>query len=340
MRRLAILALLAACDRSEPATLGSSTLVGDGGSTTRPSDAAVESSTTNDASTGGELVAGGEHRPSLLRASTSTFVWVRDDPADAAVVQGAPGSAPQVLTKGLSGVEAMRVDDAHAWVLAQGGLRAVALDGSGSTTVLAIASPSPVRDLALGASYVFYTEGPNGKLKRVPKAGGASDVVATGLVGPTSIAVDEPSAWVVESGESGALVAIALGTGTTTVIASNLREPHDVAVNDDAVFWIESGTFDPQSQKTTGAGVMTQKRGGGPTSVLAPTEGANHLHVTGSWVYFTAGTSVLRVPAAGGALEILASGVADPSGVVTQGGWVAWANRGTGDDGSVRRRTE
>lgn len=144
---------------------------------------------------------------------------------------------------------------------APAGTVAVAHDaGTDAPTIADAAPPDPGRvplltdagcfpfALALDAQYVYFTCAATGTVNRVPKLGGATEVLATGRPHPHRIAV---AGGVIAWGEygdppyflNGAVATLPVSGGAPTLVATNLRRVADVVWDSGELYFLENGTF-------------------------------------------------------------------------------------------------
>jgi hypothetical protein len=204
-----------------------------------------------------------------------------------------------------------------------------------------VSAPIPIRQIALGATDVFYTDAAAGVIKRVPKAGGSATVFASGLAGPSVLAVDASGVYVVESGDSGNVVRISLDGATSTKLATGQPDPQGIMLTATDVYWTNGGTFDVNAQVNVGAAIMKVPKAGGTPVEVVNVEGAKGMVADSTFLYFAAGDSIWRAPAAGGAKEAFAPLQKQPRSITADANYIYWANWGTGassyTDGDVRR---
>jgi len=176
-------------------------------------------------------------------------------------------------------------------------------------TALAAFQPNP-RVLAVDGTYVYFTCGNSGgpstgRVRRVPKAGGNVDEIASALDAPYAIVLAQSDAIVSlhePSAASGSLVKFAtMPNATQTTIVSAIPTPAWLITDGVSVFY---------STSANGAGVAVERTSlsSATTMDIAQTLGAffpGGLAIAGAYVYFTTGSAVYRALLAGGGAESL-----------------------------------
>ncbi len=179
--------------------------------------------------------------------------------------------------------------------------------------------------LALSVQYVYYTCAATGSVNRVPKLGGATEVLATGRPHPHRIAVaNGVVAWGEYGGPpyflDGAVVTIPVTGGTPSVIASNLRRVADVVWDAGELYFLENGTFtdhyfaDGELHKSVNGAVTSLA-----TNLDYPARIA--LDATNAYVALDYAGSIVTCARAGcgGVAKTLAKGFDQPWGVAVLG---------------------
>lgn len=154
-----------------------------------------------------------------------------------------PSPGPAALPTELAG------DEAHVFVLSPAPAStvwAVPRDGQAPPRALATGQPSP-RALTLDDTHVYWVEGSQGSITRVPKTGGVPEVLATGQAGAGGLAVDASSVYWTNVA-AGSVHAIPKTGGDLVTVASGLSEPRFVAVDTVAVFYESGGSVFRQAR--------------------------------------------------------------------------------------------
>jgi hypothetical protein len=112
---------------------------------------------------------------------------------------------------------------------------------NGSCTPVTLSSQfTPQGAIAQDATTIYFVGG-DGALRSVPKAGGTTTTIATGLSTPVALAVDATSAYVAAQ-NAHAIVKVALAGGAQTTLASGQTMPQSVAVDASYVYWTTYGS--------------------------------------------------------------------------------------------------
>ncbi len=140
-------------------------------------------------------------------------------------------------------------DDAHVFVLSPAPVStvwAVPRDGQAPPRALATGQTNP-RTLTLDDTHVYWVEGSQGAITRVPKTGGVPEVLATGQAGAGGLAIDAANVYWTNTA-AGSLHTIPKAGGEMTTVASGLSEPRFVAVDAAAIFYESGGTVFRQAR--------------------------------------------------------------------------------------------
>jgi hypothetical protein len=147
-----------------------------------------------------------------------------------------------------------------------------------------------------------------------------------------ALALDSTSVYfttVTEDIDAGAVFKIALGGGAITTLGAGQRPALAVAVDNTNVYWTVATT----SFADQGAVMTSPLAGGTPMTLVSSDEGlfGQGLAVDSTSVYFTSGTSVIRLPLGGGPSTTLAGCPCDPpnpvpSNIAVAGPIVYWTN--------------
>jgi hypothetical protein len=186
--------------------------------------------------------------------------------------------------------------------------------------------------------------GTSGTVMKMPLTGGGNPIaLATGLQGPTAIAIDATNVYFGQSvGGSVKSVPIAsTGSGPVTVLASN-QTPYGVAVQGGIVYWTNyTGTTGANGNSNASVMSVATTAGATPKILTTATNavGAYGIAVNATTIFFTAqnntgnATEVESLPLAGGNPTVLASGQLQATGIAVDATniyWTDWdANTGT-----------
>jgi hypothetical protein len=178
-------------------------------------------------------------------------------------------------------------------------INSVPLVGGVSTPVLdsAVSTGLP---LECDATHLFFSlVAPTNELRRIPKSGGPSDVVATGAVADL-VVLDGYVYWV--TSQEVRRVPVGGGTATTLATLASTASGKAVAVDDQNVYWVETSTVGSPKLMATWKGgdvpvTMATLGGFGRPIILVD---ATDLYVHGNSVIY-------RVPKQGGQAVSFAS---------------------------------
>lgn len=193
------------------------------------------------------------------------------------------------------------------WVVADGSLLALAKEGETTARTLANVGPSVVSLAAdPGSGGAIYLAS-NAEIRRVPKAGGAPETVATTSPRPAALAVDDANVFVMaydpDALEVG-IVRVAKGGGAPVQIAGagpDTTDLYAIALDRDAVFWDEGDNVFRSAPKSSGpdaGATMTYRANGDDVeSAVGPLAFA----VDDAAIYYADGfavRSLVRAPSA------------------------------------------
>lgn len=177
--------------------------------------------------------------------------------------------------------------------------------------------------IALDADSVYFTDaqGPNGKVGRVAKVGGALTVLASGLQSPSPITVDATDVYFMDSDH---VMKVPIAGGAVTVVADASNDTYSaVVVDDDQIYWTNY-TF-------MGSTMRMPKAGGAPVTV-APDAYPAGMVVTGGQMYWSAmdADAIKSAPILGGPVTVMASNQDAPRwGIAANADHLFWVNEGT-----------
>ena len=192
------------------------------------------------------LVSGEPQPESLLVADEG--IYFADQLAGTLKLSALDGSSVKTLVTGLStGVE-LALDDRAVYYVDSGAGEIHALDRTtGVNTLLASGREHPVAPALRGDQLFFLELGTeamdynDGRLLRMPSAGGTVDVLLDNLDAPNGLAADTAGIYLctrgtTENGFKGKIVRLG-DDGEVATLAVGQAEPFAIAVDGDAVFW-------------------------------------------------------------------------------------------------------
>jgi len=185
-------------------------------------------------------------------------------------------------------------------------LAAVALGCEGSVpspATLAVAAALPIAVAADDRDVTWLEYAGDGRLLRAPRAGGAAEVLATGLVRPVALALDPDGsvvwaeAGLARTGAAGGRVRRLAPGGTPTDLAVGQDRPGAIAVRAGLVYWRNQGDGRIRAVPVAGGAVIELAAGQpGPGGLVLAADGVVWLAVGGTYY----GGEVMRVPFDGG----------------------------------------
>jgi hypothetical protein len=230
-----------------------------------------------------------------------------------------------------------------AWPGGKGEVAKAPLQG-GAPTVLVTGLPTPYA-IALDDAFVYFTDGEDGTVNKVPKSGGAvTTLAATGLPGATAIAVDRDAVYWNPGGR--AVARVSKNGGAPSILASDQAVPAAIAVDDTSVYWVNEGTAAQGGEAPLS--LLRANKEGGPATTLASGEVFDPLYRTGDgsaeqtwslasnatslvWASYGTGT-IVRFDKSTGQATTLASGLGAPHSIAVDARWVYWTDGGYASD--------
>lgn len=155
--------------------------------------------------------------------------------------------------------------------------------------------------IAIDSDTIYFTDaqGPDGKVIKLPKAGGAAVTLADGLSLPSHLTVDATDVYFMDSDH---VQKVPIGGGPVVTMAPADNESYGtVAVDDDQIYWTNYGFMGSAERMPKGGGAPVMIDSGSYPSALL---------LSGGTVYWAAmeEDEIRQAPAAGGPATLLASG--------------------------------
>lgn len=195
--------------------------------------------------------------------------------------------------------------------------------GGGTVETLATGLPEPTALLTDG-SYAYVLErngGQNGRIDRIPIAGGSPQTVVGGLSNAQNhIATDGTYLYFGDYVNGGVIKRVAKlpGSTATILVQGNGMLNLNTAIAVDAGYVYFHNDYNRVLRTTTNGGAVSDLGPGSPAGMVA----------YGSFLYFVSGAAlnVARMPSIGGSPTVLATLSHQPGGVATDGGLVFWVD--------------
>lgn len=268
-----------------------------------------------------------------------------DDYAEGAVMRVAKAGGEAERVAGDKGnLLALAVDDAFVYWTRSGGTELRRAPKSGGPVAPVLKNLRFPGSVAVDAGFVYVTETAwEGRVLKVPKAGGETVAIATEQHHPTEVLVDNSTVyWIneVNFGDGQVMKAPKAGGGPT-VLAYKLRRPRALTLDGDNVYWIQSRLVDPGGDRDSI--VRLAKSGGKPTTLVDNQAGAVALGVDERNVYWASMFSgeIFGLPRAGGAEPIVISDKQNgPGALVVDRSGIFWTTDARGARGVKAQRHE
>lgn len=197
----------------------------------------------------------------------------------------------------------------------------------GACQAVVLAEPTYGRGIALDADHVYYADYLDGEIRRVAKAGGQSELLATAFA-PMRVAVDATHVYWSDYGDfshAGNVARAPKGGGQKQILATPVDGAVGVAVDATSVYFTDWNSQGAVSRVPLGGGVMSQ--------IASAEPWPRSVFVDGGTVYWTGQGStgqangVVRSKASSGGPESplsIAVGQFLPEGIAAFQGQVYW----------------
>jgi hypothetical protein len=283
-------------------------------------------------------LASGEKYPLAITSDADFVYWTNhgngtlksDDGNDGFIFRVSKADGAVVpLTAALPDPRALAVDATHVyWVNGgdiDGGPGGTPLPGSihraakdGSNAELVSEASFPV-SIALDATHVYWGDADTNEIRRAPLAGGASELVASGVSRPEFMVLDEAAIYWT-GGTDGTVSTVAKAGGAVTTLATGQIDARGLTLLGANVIWAD-----------TGAGVIRSvpKAGGAITDVIATSKPLDVLALDGSIIFSDEDLgAVAAVPAEGGDAVVLCVEQDIPWRLYADESTLYWSNAG------------
>lgn len=196
-------------------------------------------------------------------------------------------------------------------------------NGGGPEVLLAVDFSHNPWAITVDADTIYYTEaqGPDGKVVRLPKAGGPPVILADGLNLPGHLTVDATDVYFMDPDH---VLKVPIAGGPVTTLAPAYNESYSaVAVDDDQIYWTNYGF--------KGSAERMPKAGGAPFVVDVDSYPSALLLSGGSMYWASLELDVIKMaPTAGGPATVVASGQdAVRWGLAANADHLFWITEGT-----------
>jgi hypothetical protein len=169
-------------------------------------------------------------------AVDSSHVYWYNDGGNAVMQANLDGSSPSNVATGQPNVNSIAAHSGYLFWISGGNLMEIDLSG-GSPNTLASGMTHP-KSVAADATHVYWATGDwdvaNNELRRIPRGGGTTEVLATSFV--WAIVLDATHVYAADN-YGGDIWRVPKAGGTVEVLASGQPYPFDIDVDNVAVYW-------------------------------------------------------------------------------------------------------
>jgi hypothetical protein len=228
-----------------------------------------------------------------------------------------------MIVSGLPQQTGIAIANGKLWVSVTNAIRQYELDGGGGLDI--VSSPHPAY-LSADATYLYWVDTTESKLKRWPMDGGAIEELAQidPTLRPLGTAVSGTHVYFTHYVYDGGVERVLLDGGGREVVFQPYNRPEDIDFADGELVVGGDGVNELAVFADAGSGSKrTLSTGGGPCSMT----------VKDGFIYFGEqyNRDLVRIPFAGGAKEVLVMDAGRPVGVAASDDAIYW--RETGDAG-------
>jgi hypothetical protein len=195
--------------------------------------------------------------------------------------------------------------------------------------------------VVIDATYAYWSDLNAGTINRTPRAGGATNTLATidvamhGAI--TSLALDTTNVyWLTQGGSAGTgtVSTVPIGGGGVSVLASGLDAPGELVVHGDRLYWAGFHDNTVASMPTSGGTITVLASGQQDPAALAVDSSGVYWVNNGTSNHNYLDGTVNHVPLAGGAITVLAHDEAEPTGIALGNDGIYWT---TYAGGTIRK---
>jgi hypothetical protein len=246
-------------------------------------------------------LASGQRFPVAISVSAGTVYWANRGLTGGSGAVGTGGimriaadgtGSPTSVASSLTYVTDLAVNASAAFFLEYGtdSVKKVGLAGGAVTSLASAHGPFKI---TLDGSFAYWTNDDDGKLMRVPLAGGTATAMSAAAGHPYDVAVDASFIYYSASAASAVSKIPLAGSGSPVDIASGQSGYVDLALDATAIYWIRRGS----AGRSDGAVMKARLSGGGPITLASGQPAPAGIAIDGTCVYWTnaEGGTVMKV---------------------------------------------